>query len=647
MIATGTPVFCGHKLPITSAGKDYYHLFATHFLHGMDQLQDTEDRIMKIASLRLQGCGAPVYPWETLEQPSMAFYYGSLPGTIHLNYWVNLSSQVPKNNDGLLDLDIKPREITLAVIIERLIRLESGMEEAYEDVNHRNKYKNLFRIQEKLRAPQKTMDRQINDLVKDLSRQCWIDFSQKENHVVAKFFVNATYSDNGQYKLFFHQLLLAMELELRIQKYGEETKTDLFRNLPEKVKWDLALAIRWRSSISVEGYKQDALQKRIQFHLHKKQDQLKNLYTFAEILKWPNLPSLAPVFSNPPAEIENISADTMSYFSSVTLPGPTSSFLLMNSLIEIDSLSSSQSLVALTHLYTNIGFQYRGATFWNSNCIVGKVLAPSCREIGGWVGPIRPAEGLELTQVARVYQKKPKRRLEDVDVVSMNERSLPLGPVAKNYPMKDYALLRPNNDPDFIVDTIRIEKLSLGPVIPWDSMSEGERLKPRIFHAGVQVAVDGSSWNFRLAYDVSFVSASHCKGGPHPSFFDYEHQIVTIDGILGIKSWAGRNLKGVWRSGTTLEDNSRNLSTQLDASPSGSKTSKGSETGDEKVLVVEAFGVADNEVLARAWCANSGLSALVADVQKTCMACAIREAYAACLNLLILIDGSYATDDDD
>jgi len=58
----------------------------------------------------------------------------------------------------------------------------------------------------------------------------------------------------------------------------------------------------------------------------------------------------------------------------------------------------------------------------------------------------------------------------------------------------------------------------------------------------------------------------------------------------------------------------------------------------EKVLVVEAFGVPDNEVLARAWCSHWGLCAIVADVKKTCMACAIREAYAACLNVVILVE---------
>ncbi|KAJ2975939.1 hypothetical protein NUW58_g8216 [Xylaria curta] len=52
----------------------------------------------------------------------------------------------------------------------------------------------------------------------------------------------------------------------------------------------------------------------------------------------------------------------------------------------------------------------------------------------------------------------------------------------------------------------------------------------------------------------------------------------------------------------------------------------------------KAFGVRDNEVLARAWCAHWGLNAVVADISKTCMACAIREAYAATLTVVILIE---------
>jgi hypothetical protein len=59
----------------------------------------------------------------------------------------------------------------------------------------------------------------------------------------------------------------------------------------------------------------------------------------------------------------------------------------------------------------------------------------------------------------------------------------------------------------------------------------------------------------------------------------------------------------------------------------------------QKVLAIEALGVSDNEVFARAWCAHHGHSAIIANIKKTCMACAIREAYAACISVVIFTEG--------
>lgn len=64
------------------------------------------------------------------------------------------------------------------------------------------------------------------------------------------------------------------------------------------------------------------------------------------------------------------------------------------------------------------------------------------------------------------------------------------------------------------------------------------------------------------------------------------------------------------------------------------------------VLVVEALGVSDNEVFARAWCAHHGHSAIVANIKETCMACAIREAYAACVSVVILTEGGVGKEND-
>jgi hypothetical protein len=67
----------------------------------------------------------------------------------------------------------------------------------------------------------------------------------------------------------------------------------------------------------------------------------------------------------------------------------------------------------------------------------------------------------------------------------------------------------------------------------------------------------------------------------------------------------------------------------------------------KKVLVIEALGVSDNEVFARAWCSHWGHSAVVANMTKTCMACAVREAYAACLSVVIVTQGGIRGEGDE
>ena len=53
----------------------------------------------------------------------------------------------------------------------------------------------------------------MEDLVAALCRPGWVDFSRPENQTVAKF-INST--DAAVSNSFFHQLLLAIELNLRI-----------------------------------------------------------------------------------------------------------------------------------------------------------------------------------------------------------------------------------------------------------------------------------------------------------------------------------------------------------------------------------------------------------------------------------------------
>lgn len=283
----------------------------------------------------------------------------------------------------------------------------------------------------------------------------------------------------------------------------------------------------------------------------------------------------------------------------------------MNTLIDSDPDPATDDLALLSHMHPACGFQYRSSyTYWSASCIVGKVLAPTCHSLAGWIGPARPTTDLSRSQIARIRTRRPRQKLRVEDVESMGERSEPLGPKADRYPVSEYVL--PGLDANDVVDTVRVEMLGLRAAAT--AIPSGETLTaPRLFDATVQFAVDGQSWPLRLMYDVCFVSATPCSEGPHPLFFDYEHTVIRVDDIMSIRDWGG-----------LYERDGQQQQGQQD---------------DERVLLVKAFGVRDNEVLARAWCAHWGLGAIVADVRRTCAACAVREAFAATLTVVICVDG--------
>ncbi|KAI2632013.1 hypothetical protein GGR54DRAFT_627539 [Hypoxylon sp. NC1633] len=624
-ISRGVPAHTGHKRPIPHASDHYYALYTTTAGNHGDE-NDTANQhnaMTQLTTLRLQGSGPPTYPWETLEQPSLAFGFGTRPGTITLNHWASLFSSLPPLI-GLRDPGLVPREVDLAHILERLQDLEGGLEDDTDELYRL--YRRFLKDPDKIFSPHKRMEQQITDLVMCLSSPDWIDFSNPKNQVVTKFIYDPTPATEKQYHKFFYQLLLSLELEMRInsRQHTDAAKERLMVQIPPKIQWNLALARRWRDFVRVDDYGDTADSVRLRFKLRKRQ--AKMLKRFAQMMKWPNLNETLDELKQADAEgsLTSISSHTMAFFSGLVLPGPTFPFLMMNSLIDIDPDKATDELALLTHLHPYSGFQHRGGyTYWTSSCIVGKVLAPTCLEAAGWIGPAMLTIDLGRSQIARIRTKKLSRDLLlPEDVTSMSLRSDPLGPPppsdAKVYPVNEYDL--PELDKDDFIDTIRIEQLNLKP------RDEKQDSGPKWFDASIQFAIDGVSWPLHLSYDVSFISAWPCSDGPHPLFFDYVHSPCKVDEVVHILDWGK----------PSGHSTSEHLATVGGSKPA--KPTPEDEEDAERVLVIEAFGNTDNEVLARAWCSHWGVSAVVADIGRTCIACAIREAYAATLTVVILVD---------
>jgi hypothetical protein len=123
-------------------------------------------------------------------------------------------------------------------------------------------------------------------------------------------------------------------------------------------------------------------------------------------------------------------------------------------------------------------------------------------------------------------------------------------------------------------------------------------------------------------------------------FYDFDYKPIKIDdGLVDIHDW-GRQSGRVSRPSSSRSSPAKKALTIANAN---TKTAHEQVT---KVLVIEALGVSDNEVFARAWCATHGHSAIVANIKETCMACAIREAYAACVSVVILTEGGSTKESD-
>jgi hypothetical protein len=257
LINKGVPAFKGHKRPIAHASDDYYGLFVTVAGNKGDDsdVANAHDSMTQLMTLRIQGPGSAVYPWETLEQPSYASCFGTRPGTVTLNHWASIAGALPPPIT-LRDSGVVPREAELDQIMQRLKHLQAGLEDDDEDLMYRNLYKRLLRDPDKISSPHKSLDKQITDLIMVLSRPDWIDFTNPRNQIITRFIFETGHTSHQQYVKFFHQLLLSMELDLRINSrhHNDWAKEKLMKQLPPTIQWNLAVSRRWRDNMRIDEY---------------------------------------------------------------------------------------------------------------------------------------------------------------------------------------------------------------------------------------------------------------------------------------------------------------------------------------------------------------------------------------------------------
>ena len=591
--------------------------------HGMvDQLCQAPAEM----SLQLFDAIANAMPWETLEQPSMTYCFGLLPGTVTLNHYVGLMNR-PVPSIPFPQYTIMARQTDDLLVLRRLYALQDmdsalGATEAETLL-----FTQLVSDPDWVPGVPETISRQIAILVAALDNPIWLDFRDPALHCLARYYD----SRNPRVEqLFYQQLLLSVELYLRISLLthwvDSRQRQCIIQSIPRKVAYDLALAQVWQSKMRLEPL--DDIQNPTMFHTVAitKDIQKRKLLRFAKTMGWAgrvNVEAMLQETQDGVIPLECKSAHSATWISGVLLPGPSVSWLIMRSLIDCDPRVNNDQ-PGFKEMYANLGFQYDGSTYWYWQCIVGKVLG-ACKGVKqdyGWIGPCLTTQDVNRRHSILIQAEKPVNSMTKSFAKSTSARTAALGPPTDNYPVNEFVLPLPNLANT--VDSVSFLELKL-----FDHVLPGDPSQPEQYSASLGFAINGKIGWVHLRYDVSFIFCPPCKG-QHLLFWDYVYDVVDIVHLLTEQvSW----------NGVSIHDSTPADSTHKEKAPR-----KRPEVL-ESILVVEAYGKEDNEVMARACASHIGYSGIVANVNQTCMACSIRMAYAACVPMLILTNRGLGKED--
>ena len=577
-------------------------------------------------SLQLFDTIANAMPWETLEQPSMTYCFGMLPGTVTLNHYAGLINQ-PAPSVPFPQYTILARRTDDLLILRRLYALQD-MDRAHSATEAETfLFTQLISDPSWVPGVPETIDRQIAVLVAALDNPNWLDFRDPALHCLARYYD----SRNPRVEqLFYQQLLLSVELYLRISFLthwvDSRQRRCIIQSIPEKVSYDLALAQVWQSKMRLEPL--DDNQNPTIFHTVAitKHIQKRKLLRFAKTMGWAgraNVEAMLQETHEGAIPLECKSAHSATWISGVLLPGFSVSWLIMRSLIDCDPRVDTDQ-PGFKEMYANLGFQCDGASYWYWQCIVGKVLG-ACKGVKqdyGWIGPCLTTKDVNKRHSILIQTGKPMNNMTKSYAKSMSARTAALGPPTDNYPVSEFILPLPNLANT--ADSVSFQELKL-----FDHVLPSDPSQPEQYSASLRFSIDGIIGWMRLRYDVSFVSCPPCKG-QHLLFWDYLYDVVNIIHLLTQQvSW----------NGVSIHD-----PTPADSSHNEKALGKKPEVPDA-ILVVEAYGKEDNEVMARAWASHIGFSTVVANVNQTCMACGIRMAYAARVPMLILTNRALEKED--
>ncbi|KAL8917900.1 MAG: hypothetical protein Q9208_007677 [Pyrenodesmia sp. 3 TL-2023] len=524
-------------------------------------------------------------PWMTLEQPSMTLAFGRYAGTMTFGRYIG------KLNCPAAPIRCSPkvrlRKVGLPQIFDRLRYLQSVRAIPFAPTDPEKRYlwgQLLLESESDIdNINNGALERDIDVLSSLLNSDVWIDLSDKRKQSVGDYYALRTHDTSAE--VFFHQLLLSTELDRRIgacSSRDDHSSGYMLTALPRRVAWGVAMSRRFHQNLAFEEFQPTAPHVGNYYLLvpQAKLPQIETLLDVGYALKWPTMERVEAS-----AAVESESSDltcrwnatSSTFLSGATLPGPTASWQVMSCLVDC-SPAHRRDLGGLHEMRTQSGFQYLSNTYWHWECIVGKVLGAmkGPKNVAGWIGPCLYTPDLARVQYVRIFQRRAPERMTKRDLRSIEGRSEPLGTLQDRYPVSGFH--SPSLGHRTFINSVRVEKLAFAP----RPMLPGSVVPNHVeHHVAVQFAAKGRSYPVRLRHDVSFIAAADCSPNSHLLFNGYQYQVTQVEKLLYKCDWAGVSGR---------DDNVGDVLPEDLRGPD-----------KDKVLVIEAFGAADNAVFARAW----------------------------------------------
>ncbi|KAF2130993.1 hypothetical protein P153DRAFT_208382 [Dothidotthia symphoricarpi CBS 119687] len=404
-------------------------------------------------------------------------------------------------------------------------------------------------------------------------------------------------------------------------------------------------------------------------------------------------PQLESLGGDPDAVLDNVGGWlSRSFLTGLILPGEAISHFLISTLLENDKLAIA-ALGDSANLYG--GFVYANRTWWSKSSIVGRVLAcvEGAVECMGWISFQRLPEGSADGWIAIHSEQLPLshsiRITAEEDVVAQDSAIIPDD---DRDSLKSKDLTLPYDLDTLPNPSITFTRWELTPlnsdlldvdVTPGLSIESDVHVPSLIFTAHSQEI----NHTLTLAYDIQFITSWPCRPpasatapAPAPVLRHVPTRSIT-DTVSRTSSKRSEITRLSRRSSHGFEPLLSHPPGSPDIAPQRTYTEgeqdvpstkpipmnahplhtaykyelmpaidvldsefvppfpmTGSNSSDKKaVLVLDARDSTDMQLLARAWCAEKGLHALIGRVERTCLACCIREARGLGVNVVIRV----------